>query len=198
MYFIFRPVSTTGTFMYSFRSTVGYDTTLNGIYGELPSNFPILYGGVYRLYTSVQGYALGIPPVVYNASSSNVSCSTFDIGCYFSQALSYAFYPTEWTFDRLTEINTELASSSPFGYAYEVYDIADTALSTTSQEFALELDLSDFGPVFQTATSVAIVSSVGIRDFIGTTMWTIVQNLMALAFYLILLSYFWYRFREIV
>jgi len=193
MYFIFRPVSTDASFMYSFRATIGYDTSLNGIYGELPSNFPMLYVGAYRLYTSAVGYALGIPPVVYNASSSNISCSTFDVGCYITQGLSLLFYPADWTFDDLNELQEQLASTTPFGYGYELVDAINTALNTATSSFAITADLSDFGSVFANATSVPIVSSEGIIAFAGDD-WDTVQNLLAGALYLTLLSYFWMRF----
>jgi len=191
IFFTFHYRGTTGSFYNSFVMN-GYDgeTYIDGIplapYSGKTYNF------------SASGLSLGIPPVVYSASSSNIVCDTFDFGCYISTAFSTLFMPTSWTFDRLSAINHELASSSPFGYAYEVVDIVNTALSTTSSSFVLSADLSDFSPQFVSATSVPIVSSAGIRDFIGPSMWDIVQNVFELGLWLSLLSYFWIRFREIV
>jgi len=145
------------------------------------------------LYTSMQGFALGIPPVVYNASSSNISCSTFDVGCYITQGLSLLFYPEDWTFDQLNELQALLASTTPFGYGYELVDTINTSLAVASSSFELTADLSDFGSVFENATSVPIVSSEKLITFAGDD-WDIVQGILAGGFYLLLLSYFWLRF----
>lgn len=87
--------------------------------------------------------ATGIPPVIYNASSSNVSCETFDFGCYFSQALNYAFYPDEATLDGFENLN--FASSSPFGYITDMDSALQTfmtALNATSSSFKITLDMT--------------------------------------------------------
>jgi len=136
-YFLFRAVGTTGTYYLSFDVNNGS----NGKYLGTSASPPTWLGQNY--YTSMTGYALGVPPVVYNASSSNVSCETFDFGCYFSQALNYAFYPDQATLDGFENLN--FASSSPFGYITDMDSALQTfmtALNATSSSFKITLDMT--------------------------------------------------------
>jgi len=185
-WFTIKAVGTTGTFYLSFDVNNGSGAKFYGV-GTPPTWLGQFY------YTSMTGYALGIPPVVYSASSSNVSCGTFDVGCYISTAISFLFYPEDWTFDQLNDLQDQLASTTPFGYGYELVSTVNTALATGTSSFELTADLSDFGTVFQNATSVPIVSSEGIINFIGDD-WDMIQNVLITGLYLMLLSYFWKRF----
>lgn len=188
LYFIWTPRGTTGTFYFSHY--------LNATIGEAPTfaNTSTYFKPSTKYYmTSMTGYALGIPPVVYSASSSNVSCGTFDVGCYITTGLSFLFYPEDWTFEQLDTLQDQLASTSPFGYGYELVDTINNSLSVASSSFAITADLSEFAPQFEDATSVPIVSSEGIRAFAGDG-WDLVQTLLAGGLILMLLSYFWFRF----
>jgi len=180
LYFTLRFVGTSGTYLIS---GVQAGTT-----GEAWANDTPMGPG-----WSISGIGTGILPQIYNASSSAVVCDTFDIGCYISTGFLFLFYPEDWTFDQLTELQDTLASSTPFGYGYELVDTINTALNTATGSFAITADLSDFGTMFQNATSVPIVSSEGIITFAGDD-WDLVQGILAGGFYLILLSYFWFRF----
>jgi len=193
MYFIFRPVSTTATFMFSFRSTVGYDTTLNGIYGELGS-FPILYAGAYRLYTSSDGYALGIQPQEYNASSSVVVCTSWDLGCYFLQGLVNAFVPSDASIDRIK--NLTLASSSPFGYGYELPNVISNLSSATTVPYSLTIDLTSIQTVFRTidpgisiaTTSVEVFNACWVDSKTGSLYSTYIMPLLTAAYFFLALG----------
>jgi len=133
-YFIFYARGTTGTYYFSDYKTAGN----NGISyetGSVPAS-P-------ARWDSMKGYALGIAPVTYNASSSNVVCDTFDIGCYISQGLAWAFYPDPADIEQFQ--NLSLASSSPFGYIYDMDDALQsfmTGLNATTSSFKITLDMT--------------------------------------------------------
>jgi len=164
-YFIFRAIGTTGTFYLSFD----VDDGNNGKYLGAGATPPTWLGDYY--WTSVQGYALGIPPVVYNASSSNVVCDTFDFGCYLSQSFAWAFYPDKEVIDQFKTLS--LASTTPFGYAYAIPTLWNTfmvANAATTSTFGLTIDFSTLtGAGFQyvTATSVEVFNVCWVNDSRG-------------------------------
>lgn len=73
--------------------------------------------------------ALGSPPQTYSASSSEVFCGTFDIGCYISTGLTFLFIPSEETKTSIdnvigrisTSTLPKFASTTPFSYMYDIY-----------------------------------------------------------------------------
>jgi len=117
-------------------------------------------------YQGVTGIlrATGIPPIVYNASSSNVSCSTFDFGCYISQSFAWAFYPDPTDIEQFQ--NLSLASSSPFGYIYDMDDALQsfmTGLNATTSSFKITLDMTTLGNTANVFDSVS-TSSITVFD----------------------------------
>lgn len=124
IWFSFYARGTSGTFYHSFELATGD----NGItYGSGQFLGPPNYAQTY--HHSMTGYALGIPPVVYNASSSNVICTTFDVGCYINNAFSFLFIPDQSAISQYTDLS--LASSSPFSYAYDAKAIINTFFTAT-------------------------------------------------------------------
>jgi len=172
--FIFTLVNTHASSIFAFSTLL--NTGDNGIFygasapgSPVPSTPYMPYG--MPLYTSAIGYALGIPPVVYNASSSNVVCDTFDFGCYLSQSYAWAFYPDKEVIDQFKTLS--LASTTPFGYAYAIPTLWNTfmvANAATTSTFGLTIDFSTLtGAGFQyvTATSVEVFNVCWVNDSRG-------------------------------
>lgn len=76
--------------------------------------------------------ALGIPPRQYTASSTATVCGSFDVGCYISTSLTFLFIPSEETQAEWKALDDTLASTTPFGYVYEVPDIYSEILDSAS------------------------------------------------------------------
>jgi len=113
------------------------DTTLAG------GNFKYYPTGSWWTSWSVSmiGRSLGTLPsggiVVYNASSTSVVCSTFDVGCYFSTGLSWAFTIPSSAFDPFIQLKDDLKDHAPWGYFTSAYVAVSGLTSTGSPAFVL-------------------------------------------------------------
>jgi len=167
-YFIFRTVDTTGTFYLSFDVNNGDNGKFLGA-GLTP---PTWLGQFY--YTSMQGFALGVPPVsTYSASSTGVVCGTFDIGCYLSTAFAFLFIPSVSPAEQFAEAPS-LASTTPFSYLYQLNGYVTTLRNGTASNTALVIPFNGEDlTVFNTAD---IESYLGgdtsvVRDTVGYLIW---------------------------
>jgi len=160
IYFIFKPVGTNPASTFYFSHEIG---GTNGIALGMFPFAPFTYLGDYY-NTAMTGYALGVAPVAYNASSSNVVCDTFDLGCYTSQAFAWAFYPDIEDLEQFKTLN--FASSSPFGYIYDMDDAYQsfmTGLNATTSNFKITLDMTTLGQHADVFRSVG-TSSITVFD----------------------------------
>lgn len=163
----FYPRGTTGTFYYSFKmdGLNGYPNYNNGV---LIGNY---FGKTYNF--SAKGYALGIPPQIYSASSSNVSCSTFDIGCYIGTAFSFLFIPSISPSEQFAQAPS-IGSSTPFSYLYQMSGYVTTLRNGTASNTSLIIPFNGQDlTVFNTAD---IESYLGgdtsvVRDTFGYMIW---------------------------
>jgi len=94
----------------------------------------------------------------YVASSttaySNTSCATFDVGCYFVNGMAYLFVPSSDSVSQFQNLN--LASTSPFSYAYDMGNLYSELLNTsTSSTLSFSLPFIFAGT---TTASVTLIS----------------------------------------
>jgi len=186
-YFVFRAVGTTGNFYLSFD----VDDGDNGKFLGAGASPPTWLGDFY--WTSMQGLALGIPPVAYNASSSNVVCDTFDFGCYIGQAFSFLFIPSTETVKALTQIS--FASSSPFGEVIAIKEIwNEWSSATNTPESGITVDLTPFfGAVIAGSTTMTVLSASDTEAFLGATTWDLLQLLWQTGIIIGFMWYCWFR-----
>lgn len=90
------------------------------------------------------GRGLGTSPtnqnqgVIYNASGTAVICTTFDVGCYITTSISFLFTPDDASVQRYRDLT--FASSSPFGYVYDIPDMYETLLTASATPIVMSLD----------------------------------------------------------
>jgi len=101
------------------------DETLGGYNFNTYMNDVLMYpsglGKTYGMWVYAESF---YPESIYNATTSGVTCTTFDVGCYISTALTFLFYPTI-TVDIFSSANS-LASTTPFAYIWAGMDIWDS------------------------------------------------------------------------
>jgi hypothetical protein len=89
----------------------------------------------------VIGHSLGSAPpggiVAYDASTTAAVCNTFDVGCYFSSALAWAFYPDGSLLDQFTTLKDDIKNKPPFGYFTSAYTAAIGFSTSSSPAFLL-------------------------------------------------------------
>jgi len=137
-YFRFRFVGTDSTIYFSLR-----DSTISengGTYVVLDSTGnPLLLSGL-NYSSAIIGRALGTEPStlnLYNASSTVVVCDTFDVGCYFSSALSWAFVLPDGAFDPFIQLKDDLKDHAPWGYFTSAYSAINNLSATGTPAFTL-------------------------------------------------------------
>jgi hypothetical protein len=124
--------------------TKGKNVTLTypdfGFYRDNVLIYPTVFGNYYSFYTKGISDGEGPRPsleIDYNASTTGVACQTFDIGCYFSNALSWAFIPSSTVFDKYIQLKDDIKNKPPFGYFTSAYDALFAFSSTSAPAFAL-------------------------------------------------------------
>jgi len=164
---------------------------------SLPQTTYESIGSQYRNLTGVLR-ATGVPPITYNASTSPVACSTFDIGCYLSNGLVYIFYPSESAVQALRDLS--LASTSPFGYVYDLTALWENWDSATNTPVSgITVDLTPFfGSVIAGSTTMEVLSASGTRAILGTTTWDLLQFLWTCSYIIAFMWYVWYRANSLV
>jgi len=185
IWFRFRLVNSLGDIYFSLNNgnTFGFG---NNLY--LWRNNAVLKTNYGADYASpiVTGYALGSVPAnqnqgIYNASTTASVCTSFDIGCYISTGLAWAFYPTIPISEQLAELGETASDQVPFGYVVDIYDkfAAYSTTGTTSLNISVELSgLMNFMGGTYGSTSMTIISGTGLRNTLGTSMWNFIQNIL--------------------
>jgi len=181
LYFIFRAVGTTGSFYLSLNGAGASDL---GRYTWLVDGVPkVEIGEYWNVFAS--GVSSGLPPYSppdYNASTTAVICSTFDVGCYISTAVSFLFYPSIPLSEQVAELASTTRGVSPFGYVFDFYDTIYTASQTATTTLSVSVELSGImnwlGGNFAT-TTVTVLSGAGLRSTMGTSMWNFSQTLLS-------------------
>lgn len=107
----------------------------------------------------------------FNVGSSTriIECDSWaDIDCQISNAITLLFWPSQETLDEWRSLS--LASTSPFGYVYDLGDVYDTVASATGTPFALTIDFSTIAPQFgSTATTgtITVFNSCAVNNAFG-------------------------------
>jgi len=196
LYFTFYMRNTDGTIYMSFDVNGGTPGLTWYNNGEIT----VAGGYSYDYNASMLGRALGSVPTnqnqgIYNASTTAVICDTFDIGCYISTAVSWAFYPQISLSDQLATLASTTSGVVPFGYVADLYSKFETYsnAATTSLTISVELSpLMNFLGGSQASTTVTLLSGSGLRTVLGSTMWNLIQNLIA-AFLWVAFGFYIYR-----
>jgi len=177
-----RQVGLSGTVYNSMQNTVNFDN--NGTVWQDGGSAPYTYSGV-TYAMAMTGRGLGTQPTsasVYATSSSPVVCTTFDVGCYISTAVAWAFYPSIPLSTQLGELASTTSGVVPFGYVADLYDkfatYANSATTTMSVGIELSPLMNFMGATFAT-TSVTVLSGAGLRSTMGPAMWSFTQNILA-------------------
>lgn len=137
---------------------------------------------------SISGIGLGNAPSIYNASSTDVSCSSFDFGCYISTAFSFLFMPS-------TSIIQEFASTTiqnefPFSYWYSMQNAFDSAISSSTDQFFVV----DFEIMGSTST---ILSYPMMQNLVGDDSLDLIRNIFEWILWLCFGFYIYVRIKTI-
>lgn len=106
-------------------------------------NFPESpYSNINPSYVAFSGIIRGLgseptPFNIYNSSSTPVVCETFDVGCYFSSALSWAFTLPDNSFSQFETLKDDIKYHAPFGYFTSAYNAISQLSATGSPQFSL-------------------------------------------------------------
>jgi len=144
--------STTGTD----RNEYFWDTTA----GRYVTGGNTYYIPIFTLYSNA-GWASGNNRVV-SSSTRMFECDYwYDLDCQITNAISFLFWPAD---DTLAEWQSlTLASSSPFGYVYDIPDTIQNIYATTSATWQLSIDFSTLGTEADAFRKIA-TSSVTVFD----------------------------------
>jgi len=165
------------------------------------------YGSV----STTSGYTIESPTgfypyiIVSTATSSNISfdassvsavgvrayCGIVDISGCITNAFAWAFVPDEANIQKFRSLS--FASSSPFGYVYEIQSIWVTDSSTTSAQTSVQADITPFVGTFIGSSSVKvnIVSAAEVHNTLGDTLWYFLQLLMKVVMWWGFMWYIW-------
>jgi len=177
-----RGVGLSGTVYNSMQNVVNFDN--NATVWQDGGSAPYTYSGV-TYAMAMTGRGLGTAPTsasVYATSSSPVVCTTFDVGCYISTAVAWAFYPSIPLSTQLGELASTTSGVVPFGYVSDLYTKLETYSNSATTTLTISVELSPLlnwlGASFPT-TTVTVLSGAQLRSTLGPTMWSLTQNLLA-------------------
>jgi len=170
IWFTLKAVGTGDTIYWKGSNT--YPDDIFGVYYSSGSRYSIVPPPDNYYSMNMRGYALGTTPTnqnqgIYSTSTTAVVCASFDIGCYISNALAWAFYPTATVY--LFNSSPSLASTTPFAYIFESIEIWDTVFSgsaTGTQTLTV-----NFAPMGMSTTSLVagtLASTVQGKSFFTT------------------------------
>jgi len=118
-------------------------------------------------------------------------------GCIRS-GFAYLFSPSHTTVDQFTRIS--LASSSPFGYVYDIRDRFVTDTATTAPQALLSADLTPFlaSTTGSSSIIVPVLSAASVRNTLGTNVWSFLQNLLSVCLWIGFIWYLWYKAHHLI
>jgi len=105
------------------------DDTSSGYFGLADVHFALCDDATCEYESPLTAFALPEP------------CNTTDVGCQIARGLSSLFVPSDSTVEEFYALT--FASSSPFGYLYELPDIYSDIFLSTSTDFVLSIDFDD-------------------------------------------------------
>jgi len=188
----------TGTAYFSWRNVDLQGLYVTG-YRDNVLQAPVALGYTYSpwMYAISSGVVGGGGiQVEYSASTTAVICTTFDVGCYISTALAWAFYPTYSISDRVEELSSTTAGVIPFGFVYDFVDLftgyAGHATTTATVSVELSGIMNFMGASFSSST-MTVLSGATLRSTMGTTMWNFSQNIFRGCMWLGFLFYVYRR-----
>lgn len=135
----------------------------SGVRGRDYEQVVIGFGGL-DPYTAVDTLGNLILSTTTNPTTQNCSGILGTLKC----ALSWAFVPDQESIDSFKALT--LASSTPFGYIYDIPDVYDQILTATTSEWKLQIDFSTIqGQFGNTATSgvVTVFSACSVNNAFG-------------------------------
>jgi len=194
MYFVLYSSNVTSNFRIQARSTGGENWRL---YISATSSIPLTSYEIFSSNAQYEAitakiYALGNPPVnqnqgIYNASTTAAVCETFDIGCYITTAISWAFYPTATIY--IWENLDPLTAKFPFSYisdlstAYSNFDNPTSTLSTLN---------IPYGGVMGSATgTIEFLSLADVSTGSASGLFDTLKYIISVVLYLWLLRAIW-------
>jgi len=151
-----------------------------------PSQF-IPYGILYGVGTASPVFY----PDAINPMGIKANCGITDISGCITNAFSWAFVVPQSSIDRFTNIN--LASTSPFGYVYEMQSLWTTASATTSAQAVVAVDVAPWlgGITGSSSIDFTIISAAEIENVLGSTIWDFLQLLLAVVMWWGFMWYIW-------
>jgi len=193
-YFSWRNVTLQGSYVTAYRDNVL----------QAPLSLGYTYSPWARFISQGISGGEGIR-VDYTASTSAIVCTNLEglwniVGCAFSSALAFVFYPDE---NSLSAFNTQynrLASTSPFGYAF---DIVDTITLHSSDTATSALLVVNIGGVFGSTTGsttqyLTLISATSFENILGTQMWDLIMMLFSYSLWFAWLWWVWGKVMEII
>lgn len=184
-WFRFREVGNTASLLVSGNNgnTYGFADNLRLWIGNTAYK---LNSGLDHASPLVTGFGLGVAPTVQNiyaTSSVAVVCTTFDVGCYISSALTWAFYPTATI--SIVDAYPALASTTPFAYLFaagELYGSLWDGTATGTESLTVT-----FAPLGIATSTLTVGSLASVATFAGAdSLFANLRSWLSVFMYLLL------------
>jgi len=108
-------------------------------------------------YWKIWGYT----NIRYDETISVLECDTFDAGCYFSKAISWAFTLPDGAFDDFITLKDELKDRAPFGYFTAAANALGGFSTSTAAAFVLDIPTPIMENIFDPLrTSLVVIMFV--------------------------------------
>jgi len=116
------------------------------------------------------------PEYESNVLPDVVICSTLDVGCYFSQALTWAFYPSEEAVGNVGGLLTFASTTFPFAYVYELPVFLSELFPSATSTFSIGIPWNVGGStttlvLLSTDKIQAVPYASTFRTLIGYAAW---------------------------
>jgi hypothetical protein len=156
-------------------------------------------GGNFRIYSGSTAIYLS-----FNTTGAivetPVTCTQATLPYFNIQnCLSLAFLPTQADLDAFH--NLSLASTTPFGYIYDIRDLYTNFASSTATTSVMQVSLAPFnllGSHVFASTSIMLLSASSIQGTIGAGWWTFIQTALGGGEWLLFLAWVYKRIQTIV
>lgn len=84
--------------------------------------------------------ASGTAPTIYNGNEVEIICTTFEIDCYLTKFTNFVFTPTDESVQEFRSLT--FASSSPFGYIYDIPTAYGALMNATGSPITMSFNFT--------------------------------------------------------